>query len=462
MDTKKVKVNTSTPSGCLELLPEEQIEFDRIKSIVENTYRSFGFSALDTPVIERTEVLLAKEAKEVETEARKNIYLVHNRNADFNDRDVDLALRFDLTVPLARYVAHHYNDLSFPFRRYHIAKVYRGERAAHGRFREFYQCDIDVIGRGELSVKYDAEIPAIIYQLFRTLDFGKFTIRVNNRKLLNGLLKGLGIDGEDNAAKVLNIIDEIEKIPAEVFNTKLAAIGLGADQIEKLNSLIRLNGKSSDVVGKLKALPYSDEQYQMGVEELNITAKMMKDIGVDEEYFKIDLSVVRGLDYYTGTVYETVLDDYPKLGSICSGGRYDNLASLFTKENLPGVGISIGLTRLFFQLRELGLIKGEHKTSADVIVVPFDNSCLTYSLSVAKILRQSGWNVDVLFEDLKKKFNYVDKKDAAFTVVAGSDEISSNSVRLQYKANSELVKTNVPIDEIVNKLSSLSKIARGF
>ncbi|MDR0958586.1 MAG: ATP phosphoribosyltransferase regulatory subunit, partial [Clostridiales bacterium] len=211
------RINTKPPSGCMELLPEEQIEFDRIKNIIESTYTLFGFSALDTPVIERTETLLAKEDSETETEARKNLYLVKNRNAVFNDREVDLGLRFDLTVPLARYVSEHLNDLSFPFRRFHIAKVYRGERAAKGRFREFYQCDIDVIGRNSLSVKYDAEIPFIIYTLFKKLDFGKFTIKINNRKILNGILESLGVPDESYES-VLNIIDEIEKIRYEEFH----------------------------------------------------------------------------------------------------------------------------------------------------------------------------------------------------------------------------------------------------
>ena len=367
------EIITKVLPGFMELLPEEQIEFDRIKNIITTTYKQYGFTALDTPIIERSKTLLAKAGGETE----KQIYCVENRNgAGVGDSDengkTDLSLRFDLTVPLARYVAEHFNELSFPFRRCHISKVYRGERPQKGRFREFYQCDIDVIGKDKLSIRYDAEIPSIIYQLFKQLDFGKFTIRINNRKILNGLIGSLNIDTDK--VEILRIIDKTEKISRDDLVSQFKDQGLANESIGKLLNFIDIKGSTSEVISKLKSLGINNALFLEGIEELATVISMMVEMGVESDYFKIDLSIARGLDYYTGTVYETVLNDYPKIGSVCSGGRFDNLASYYTTEKLPGVGISIGLTRLFYQLREVGLIACAKKTIADIVIVPMDDS----------------------------------------------------------------------------------------
>lgn len=437
------KVNTKVLAGFMELLPEEQIEFDRIKRIIEEEYQKFGFTSLDTPAIERSETLLAKAGGETE----KQIYR-------FNKGDSDLSLRFDLTIPLARYVADHFNELSFPFRRCHIAKVYRGESPQKGRFREFYQCDIDVIGRDILSISYDAEIPSVIYNVFTKLNFGKFTIRVNNRKVLNGLMDNLEIN-KVVSADVMRIIDKIEKISVEDLNYCLQDLGLNETQIETLLNFVSIKGSPDEVIAQLRRLNIANELYLTGVNELETVTDLMKKMGIDKNYFSIDLSIARGLDYYTGTVYETKLDDYPKLGSICSGGRFDNLASLYTDEQLPGVGISIGLTRLFYQLREIGLIPCSKKTIADVIVIPLEQT--TTALQVANYLRDQGYNVDVLLEELstKKKFQYLSKKDAPFAIVVGSDEVTKGVFTLQCKKDGKLEKVQLPLTELVARMKGV-------
>lgn len=445
---------TKVLPGFMELLPEEQIEFDRIKSVILETYQQFGFTAIDTPVIERSSTLLAKAGGETE----KQIYSVENKrgvgagNFDESGR-ADLSLRFDLTVPLARYVAEHFSSLSFPFRRCHLAKVYRGERPQKGRFREFYQCDIDVIGKDSLNIMYDAEIPSIIYQLFKRLDFGKFTIRINNRKLLNGLIEA--VDSNIEVAEVLRIIDKVEKISKEDFVLCLKDLNLSDKSIDLICRFISINGTVEKVLAELNSLGIDNELFKIGVEELSTVTSLMSKMGVDSSYFMIDLSIARGLDYYTGTVYETKLDDYPKLGSVCSGGRFDNLASYYTNEKLPGVGISIGLTRLFYQLREIGIVSCTHKTIANVVVVPMSDSNILYSLKVAAMLREKGYCVDVLLEDLstKKKFQYVSKKDPVYTIVIGEEEEQENNVKLQYRSDGELVKTTVSISELFDYLS---------
>ena len=440
---------TKVLPGFMELLPEEQIEFDRIKNIITKTYEQYGFTALDTPVIERSKTLLAKAGGETE----KQIYCVENRNgAGAGNSDeggkTELSLRFDLTVPLARYVAEHFNELSFPFRRCHISKVYRGERPQKGRFREFYQCDIDVIGKDNLSIRYDAEIPSIIYQLFKQLDFGKFTIRVNNRKILNGLIDSLNIDVDK--VEILRIIDKAEKVSRDDLVLSFKNKGLTTESIERLLNFIDIKGSTDEVIAKLKSLGINNALFREGLEELATVTSMMVEMGVEADYFKIDLSIARGLDYYTGTVYETVLNDYPKIGSVCSGGRFDNLASYYTTEKLPGVGISIGLTRLFYQLREVGLITCTRKTVADIVIVPMDDSNIKTAFRIANCLRIDGFNVDVLLEDLNvgKKFSYVKKKGAFFTIVIGSEEEASGQFTIQYIANGELKKELVYFDSI--------------
>jgi len=440
-------VNTKVLPGFMELLPEEQVEFDKIKDTILKTYSSFGFSSIDTPAIERSEVLLAKAGGETE----KQIYR-------FMKGDNDLSLRFDLTVPLARYVAEHFNELSFPFRRCHIAKVYRGESPQKGRFREFYQCDIDVIGKDSLSIRYDAEIPAIIYTLFSKLNFGKFTIRINNRKLLNGLFLNLGIS--KISVDVMRQIDKIGKISSEELDKNLQELSLSANQIQTLHQFFDIKGSCHEVIDSLKKQNITDELYAAGLTELETVTRLMEEMGVHPGYFAIDLSIARGLDYYTGTVYETLLDDYPRLGSVCSGGRFDNLASYYTDEQLPGVGISIGLTRLFYQLREIGKIPCAKKTIADVIVVPIQNSQMLTALKVADDLRTNGFNVDVLLEDIpqKKKFQYLNKKDAPFAVVL-DDNLPNNQYTLQHKSlDGKLIKTIGDIKQLIDTMNDYTLI----
>ncbi|GHV79872.1 histidine--tRNA ligase [Spirochaetia bacterium] len=456
------KPNTRVLPGFMELLPEEQIEFDRIKTVIEAVFKQFGFTALDTPAIERVAVLDAKKATKKavaagvpgETPAPESVEEdaaageTAKQAYRFEYSGVEQGLRFDLTVPLARYSAEHFNDLTFPFRRCHSAKVYRGEKAQKGRFREFYQCDIDVIGHNELSVAYDAEIPSVIYFLFKKLDFGKFTIRLNNRKALSGLLDHL--DVKSKTKEVLRIIDKIEKISADEFNSSLRDLGLSEAQISTLLDFIHIKGSVNDILNQLKALGITNSLFMDGINELETVTSLMHDMGVEDSYYVIDLSVARGLDYYTGTVYETILDDRENLGSVCSGGRYDNLAESYTDEKLPGVGISIGLTRLFYQLREAGLIPCSRKTIADVIIVPFENNNIPTALRVSNKLRIEGFNVDVLLEDtpVKEKLQYVGKKDAPFAVLIGSEEEESGLMMLRFVQDKKLVKKTAAIDDL--------------
>ena len=342
------KTEPRTLSGFMELLPDEQILFNQMKKTIEETYQKYGFLPLDTPVIELSEVLLAKAGGETE----KQIYR-------FNKGDNDLSLRFDLTVPLSKYVAKNYGNLNFPFRRYQIGKVYRGERTQKGRFREFYQCDIDVIGDGELDLINDAELPSVIYTIFTKLGFSNFTIRINNRKILNGLFESL--NQKEKAVEILRIIDKIDKIGKDAVIEELEKIEVEKEAVEKIIEFISINGTSDEKIEKLKKLNIENETYIKGVEELEYVVKHMRMFEIPENNFNVDLTIARGLDYYTGTVYETFLNDYRKLGSVCSGGRYENLAEYYTDKKLPGVGVSIGLTRLFYKLNEMNLIKANKK-----------------------------------------------------------------------------------------------------
>ena len=341
------KTEPRTLSGFMELLPDEQILFNQMKRTIEETYQKYGFLPLDTPVIELSEVLLAKAGGETE----KQIYR-------FNKGDNDLSLRFDLTVPLSKYVAKNYGNLNFPFRRYQIGKVYRGERTQKGRFREFYQCDIDVIGDGELDLINDAELPSVIYTIFTKLGFSNFTIRINNRKILNGLFESL--NQKEKAVEILRIIDKIDKIGKDAVIEELEKIEVEKEAVEKIIEFISINGTSDEKIEKLKKLNIENETYIKGVEELEYVVKHMRMFEIPENNFNVDLTIARGLDYYTGTVYETFLNDYRELGSVCSGGRYENLAEYYTDKKLPGVGVSIGLTRLFYKLNEMNLIKARN------------------------------------------------------------------------------------------------------
>jgi histidyl-tRNA synthetase len=342
-----------------------------------------------------------------------------------------MALRFDLTVPLARYVAQHFPNLTFPYRRYHIGKVYRGEKSQRGRFREFYQCDVDIIGNGKLSVVYDAEIPSIIYATFRNLGFEDFTVKINNRKVLNGFFASLNIS---STVDVLRSIDKLEKIGDRGVRAELKELGLPESIVDRILRFIKIQGSDGEKLEALKALDIANEIFREGIEELETVIDYVKSFGVPEKNYMIDLTIARGLDYYTGTVYETFLDDYPEIGSVCSGGRYDNLAEFYTTQKLPGVGISIGLTRLFYQLNEAGLLEGDApSTLTKVLVVPMDETCNEYSIKVANILREEGIVSEVHFEEAKvgKKLNYANKLDIPYVILIGEDEIRRQMVSLK-------------------------------
>ena len=432
-----MKINTKPLPGMLELLPEEQLEFDRILEIIRKNHAKFGFSPIDTPVIERTETLLAKAGGETE----KQIYR-------FNKGDNDLSLRFDLTVPTARFVAENFGQLQFPFKRSQIGKVYRGERAQRGRFREFYQCDIDVIGRDTLSVNYDAEVIAVIYEIFCELNLGKFKIRINNRNITSGLLEGLNL--LEKSAEIMALIDRAEKISSEEFDSQLSKMELGEENSAKIKQFISISGESAKVIDELRILGETFEnnsRFLAGVSELEKVAEILKKMGVSEDFFKLDMLIVRGLDYYTGTVFETFLDDFREIGSVSSGGRYDNLSEYYSKEKLPGVGASIGLTRLFWCLRDLGLLSPQKRSTADFLIIPFSENELEKSFEIAKQLRENGKNVEVLLEQMKiaKAFKFADKRGVNFTLVIGEQEIAENRFELKDMKTGE----KIPLEDFL-------------
>ena len=431
-----------TLSGFMELLPNEQILFDQMKEKIEKTYQKFGFLPLDTPILELSEVLLAKAGGETE----KQIYR-------FTKGDTDISMRFDLTVPLAKYVAKNYGNLSFPFRRYQIGKVYRGEKTQKGRFREFYQCDIDIIGDGELGIVNDAEIPSVIYNLISSLGFNEFTICINNRKVLNGLFRE--VNQEQNAVDIMRTIDKLAKIGKENVISELKEIGLDQQAIDRILKFIEIDGTTDEKIKKLKELNIQEEMFAEGLAELEQVVKYIRVFGVPDTHFKIDLTIARGLDYYTGTVYETFLNDYKEIGSVCSGGRYENLAEYYTDKKLPGVGISIGLTRLFYKLNELQLIKSDKYSMSDVLIIPMTED-MTKSIELASNLRKGGINTEVYLNDkkFKAKFKYADKLKIPYVVVIGEDEITSNMVKVKNMCTGEEIPTELDakkIYEIIKK-----------
>ncbi len=435
------KIEPRTLSGFMELLPSEQILFNQMKEKIQKTYEKFGFLPLDTPVIESAEVLLAKAGGETE----KQIYR-------FQKGDNDLALRFDLTVPLAKYVAKNYGNLSFPFRRYQIGKVYRGERAQKGRYREFYQCDIDIIGDGELDLINDAEIPSIIYTLFKELGFNDFTIKINNRKILNGLFES--VEQKENSAEILRIIDKIEKIGKEAVIEEFNKLGLKEDQINKIISFIEITGSSDEKIEKLENLEITNETYVKGVNELKTVVQNVRLFGVPDSNFMVDLTIARGLDYYTGTVYETFLNEYRELGSVCSGGRYENLAEYYTDKSLPGVGISIGLTRFFYKLNELNVIKAEKKSISDILIIPVVEN-LNEPIKLSADLRKIGVNTEIYLNDkkLKAKLKYADKLQIPYTIIIGEDEIKSNKVQIKNMETGESIEAEFSAESILSKIN---------
>ena len=426
-----MKVQPRTLSGFMELLPRQQMVMERIMEILRETYSLYGFTPLDTPIIEASEVLLAKGGGETE----KQIYR-------FTKGDADLALRFDLTVPLAKYVALHYNDLSFPFRRYQIGKVYRGERAQRGRFREFYQADIDIIGDGKLSILNEAEIPAIIYQVFTRLGLERFQIRVNNRKILSGFYESLGLT--EKSQDIMRTVDKLDKIGPEKVAELLTGedIGLTAAQAEEILSFIAIRGTNREVLAALEGYRGRSERFDTGLEELATVVQYLGAFGVDEGHFAVDLTIARGLDYYTGTVYETTMLDHPEIGSICSGGRYDNLAEYYTDKQLPGVGISIGLTRLFYVLGEQKLLNEHLNTApADVLVLPMTED-LSPAIALATRLRSAGVRTQLYGEQkkFKAKMNYADKIGVPYVVFLGEDEVNEGVVACKDMATGEQTK----------------------
>ncbi|HQW58587.1 MAG TPA: histidine--tRNA ligase [Thermomonas sp.] len=425
-------IKPRTPPGVMELLPRDQVAFQRMLDTIRQTFERFGFLPVETPVMELSEVLLTKSGGETE----RQVYFVQSTGALEKSGEglPELALRFDLTVPLARYVAEHEHELAFPFRRYQMQRVYRGERAQRGRFREFYQCDIDVVGKDVLSTRFDAEIPAVIAAVFERLAIGDFTIQLNHRKLLRGYFEGLGIEGEAQFA-VLRELDKLDKRGEDAVRATLAGdgFGLAGEAIDRLMAFARVRSHGhDDALAKLDALGSGTALFEEGRAELGAILRQLRALGVDEARYAINLSIARGLDYYTGVVYETTLDAYPQIGSICSGGRYDNLASHYSKSKLPGVGISIGLTRLFYQLREAGLV-GTVDSSVDVLVALLDDAGLEAALVMSQQLRAAGLNVETQLEPRKlaRQMQYADKAGIRFVAMRGEDEAARGVVAVK-------------------------------
>ena len=444
---KTLKVEPRTLSGFMELLPQDQILFNRMLKTIGETYESFGFLPLDTPVLELSEVLLAKAGGETE----KQIY-------SFVKGGASLTMRFDLTVPLAKYVAKNFHELAFPFRRYQIGKVYRGEKAQKGRFREFYQCDIDIIGDGELNILNDAEIPSVIYNTFSALGLGDFVIRLNNRKILNGLFEALGASGISKDIMIL--LDKAEKIGPEKTGEELRAL---LNDEARARALLDFTGIEGGADSKLEALKnyilrpgaaaaMETPLYRQGVEELEKVITGIRQLGVPEGNFEVDLKIARGLDYYTGTVYETFLRDCAEMGSVCSGGRYDNLAEYYTSRRLPGVGISIGLTRLFAQLKEKQLIREEALTVSPLIILPLTGD-LSRPLALARTLREKKLNVEVYLNQkpFKTMLKYADRLKIPWALIIGEDEIARDRYLLKDMSTGN--QEELSLEEVVSRFT---------
>ena len=443
-------IKPRTLSGFMELLPAPQMQLERMMQILRETYALYGFTPLDTPLLESAEILLAKGGGETE----KQIYR-------FQKGDSDLALRFDLTVPLAKYVALHANELSFPFRRYQIGKVYRGERAQRGRFREFYQADIDIIGDGKLDILNEAEIPSIIYTIFRRFGLKRFTIRVNNRKLLNGFYALLGLSGQ--AGDIMRTVDKLDKIGAEKVRVILIEdCGVSEEQADEILRFIAIRGTNAEVLDALQAWSGKNEVFDTGLAELTAVAAQLSAFGVPEENFAIDLTIARGLDYYPGTVYETTLDDHREIGSVCSGGRYDDLAAYYTDRKLPGVGISIGLTRLFYVLGEQGMLDDALPTApADCLLLPMTDD-LSAAVRLATALRQAGIRTQLYSEQkkFKAKMQYADKLGIPYVIFLGEDEIARGECSVKELRTGEQV--SLPVDGAIAHIrAGIAALASG-
>lgn len=426
-------IKPRTMPGVMELLPRDQIAFQRMLDVIRRNDERFGFLPIETPVIELSEVLLTKTGGETE----RQVYFVQSTGAleKGGEGVPELALRFDLTVPLARYVAEHEHDLAFPFRRYQMQRVYRGERAQRGRFREFYQCDVDILGKDVLSLRFDAELPAVIHAIFSELDIGPFTIQINNRKLMRGFFEGLGIADPERQGAVLREVDKLDKRgPEAVFDTLVGeGFGLADEVVRRIMDFVKLRSHShAQALTILAELGSGCDAFNEGIAELREVIEGVRAFGVPDANYCINLSIARGLDYYTGTVYETTLNDYPQIGSICSGGRYDNLAGNYTKSHLPGVGISIGATRLFWQLREAGLLR-DADSSVEALVALMDEAHLADYLHIARSLRVAGINTEVQLEakKLARQMQYADRAGIRFVVLAGEDEAARGAVTVK-------------------------------
>ncbi|MCA9514336.1 MAG: histidine--tRNA ligase [Myxococcales bacterium] len=440
-------ITPRTPPGTMELLPRQQIAFQRMLDTIRRGYERFGFVPIETPAFELADVLLSKSGGETE----KQVYFVQSTGALANDKRPDLALRFDLTVPLARYVSEHQNDLVFPFRRYQMQRVYRGERAQKGRYREFYQCDIDVIGRDGLPLLYDAEMPAVIDTIFSELGVGGFKIELNNRKILLGFLMSLGVDSPERRAAVMRELDKRDKLGDD---EKVVANLVGGDDTQlsvtdarALLTLVSATGSSAAVLALLDAQPVEEPTFRQGVAELREVAAALHAFGIPEERWRLNLAIARGLDYYTGTVYETFLDGRREYGSVCSGGRYDDLASQYTTSRLPGVGISIGATRLFYVLQQTGLV-AEGASTVEVLVTQLDAALMPAYLALAAELRGAGINTEIHADAAKlgKQFKYADKAGIGVAVVVGPDEQAAGVVTVKFLTAGQQVQ--VPRAEV--------------
>ncbi len=420
-----------TPPGVLELLPHDQIAFQDMLDTIRRNYEQFGFLPVETPVMEFADILLTKQGGETE----RQVYFVQSTGALEQGERPELAMRFDLTVPLARYVAQHEHDLSFPFRRYQMQRVYRGERAQRGRFREFYQCDIDVIGKDALSIRYDAELPAVIHSVFRDLRIGPFVIQLNNRKLMRGFFESLGIADGERQTLVLREVDKLDKRGPDYVRDVLTGptFGLAAESAQRILDFVQIRSHGhDDALARLDALGTGSETFDQGSAELREVLELVRAFGVPEACYALNLSIARGLDYYTGTVYETHLTEHPEIGSICSGGRYENLAGHYTKSHLPGVGISIGATRLYWQLREAGLLRTAGST-VKVLVTQMEENRLPAYLELATLLRNAGIATEVVMEPgkLARQFKYADRAGIRFVLVLGPDEIAKGVVTVK-------------------------------
>ena len=452
LEHKKSMITPRTASGTLELLPRDQMVFQHMFDVIRRGYERFGFVPIETPVFELKDVLLTKSGGETE----KQVYFVQSTGALQQGHEPDLALRFDLTVPLARYVAEHERELAFPFRRYQMQRVYRGERAQRGRSREFYQCDIDVIGKDKLSPAYDAELPAIIVQIFEELKVGDFTINFSNRKILLGLLASYGIVDTEKQKLILREIDKLDKIGAVKVREEIVGLGVTDKAAEDLLHLISHKGDKNEVLAALKALPITDPVFQQGLDEVTRMVDSLRALGVPENRTRLNLAITRGLDYYTGTVYETLIDAHPEFGSVCSGGRYDDLASHYTKSKLPGVGISIGLTRLFEVLQANGMLLATPPT-VQVLIAQLDPQHQLNNLALATELRADGFRVDTWLEvsKLDKQIKYADKSSIPIVLLLGGDEQAKGTIVVK----DMLAKTQAEVAhaDLIKKLRAILK-----